>query len=308
MRYRVSQHIDINSESGRILEWLSDFKLWRAWSPWSVLEPDHSGGISGEAGTVGHSMTWEGELIGSGRIVLSGLDRNELTCDLELGKPFKSAAAVSFRLDESDRTTRVTWSTASRLPWFLFFLRRMIASNVAMDYGRGLVMLKEIAERGRIDAETTDCGIVDCEGFAYTGLKSESTVQDIPLSMGRDFGRIRASLQDRATAVQHAVAVYERADMVRNRFVYVSAVSGSDLGELDLGRDAVHGTIPSGKMLEIRHRGSYRFIGNAWSMGMATIRARKWKQGGAPFELYHNSPDETAEEDLLTSVCFPLKG
>lgn len=308
MRYSVSQSIDIKSESGRILERLSDFTLWRAWSPWSVLEPGHSAGVSGEAGTIGHSMTWEGELIGSGRIALSGLDRSELACDLELAKPLKSAAAVSFRLDESHGTTRVTWSMASRLPWFLFFLRRMIASNMSMDYGRGLVMLKEIAERGRIDAETTDCGIVDFEGFAYTGLKSESTVQDIPLSMGRDFGRIRASLQDREAAVQHAVAVYERADMVSNRFVYICAVSGSDPGELDLGRDAVHGTIASGKMLEIRHRSSYRFIGNAWSMGMATIRARKWKQRGSPFELYHNSPGDTAEEDLRTSICFPLKG
>ena len=88
---------------------------------------------------------------------------------------------------------------------------------------------------------------------------------------------------------------------------YIAAISDENVGDLNLGNEYIKGTITNGKMLEIKHNGAYDFLGNAWSMGMMNMRAKKMKAGGDPFEQYWNNPMETAPEDLKTSVYFPLK-
>jgi len=72
----------------------------------------------------------------------------------------------------SKAETRVTWSMQSSLPFFLFFMRKSFENFVGMDYDRGLRMLKEQLESGKISsridladdvralpvAESTGCG------------------------------------------------------------------------------------------------------------------------------------------------------
>ena len=88
---------------------------------------------------------------------------------------------------------------------------------------------------------------------------------------------------------------------------YIAAVSDEDLSDLDLDADYIQGKINDAKMLEIKHNGSYEFIGNAWSMGMMTMQAKKIKGSGFPFEQYWNSPLEVKPEELKSSIYFPVK-
>lgn len=88
---------------------------------------------------------------------------------------------------------------------------------------------------------------------------------------------------------------------------YIAAVSDEDLKEVDLGPDYVRGEIASSKALEIKHDGAYDFLGNAWSMGMMYLRAKKMKGKHFPFEQYWNSPMEEEPDNLKTSVFYPVK-
>lgn len=73
MQYHINRQITINTRFDTILQQITDFTHWAAWSPWSHCEPDHKVTFTGETGQVGSKMKWDGELIGSGAITISAV-------------------------------------------------------------------------------------------------------------------------------------------------------------------------------------------------------------------------------------------
>lgn len=101
--------------------------------------------------------------------------------------------------------------------------------------------------------------------------------------------------------------LYPKFNMKTMEVTYIAAVSDEDLQGIDLGTEYIKGRIEDSKMLEIKHNGSYEFLGNAWSMGMMSMQAAKLKGKMMPFEQYWNNPMEVSPEELKTSIYFPLK-
>ena len=308
MKYQVRKSIVIDADPNTVRPYVADLRQWAAWSPWSIIEPDHKSSFAGTHGEVGSSMSWDGDVIGSGKMTLVSVVNEEYEHKLEFFAPWKSQAKATVALQAKGASTQVTWTMDGTMPFYLFFMVGMMKAWIGMDYDRGLRMLKELAENGQIDAQTSDLGVVDFEGFAYVGLANTSLVQDMPSDMQADFDRLMRDIAAASCDPKHHLAIYTNVKMSKQRFSYISAVSDESASGLALSDDYVRGRIPSQKMLEIRHRGSYRFLGNAWSMGHMVARAKKMKTNGKPFEYYHNSPNEVAENELLTSVYFPVKG
>ena len=165
-----------------------------------------------------------------------------------------------------------------------------------------------MAEKGEVKAKTTNNGVVDYEGFSYVGIQKTISIDDIKNTMPKDFEKI---VQDvvitNNKSAKHWVSIYPKMDMKNRRMTYIAAVSDEDLDGVDLDSNYIRGSLNGGKVLEIKHDGSYDFIGNAWSMGMMYVRAKKMKQRDVPFEQYWNSPLEVSPEELKSSIYFPLK-
>lgn len=308
MKYQVRKSIVIDADKDTVRPYLADFQNWSAWSPWSVIEPHHKSSFDGALGEAGSSMSWDGSVIGSGKMTLASVVNDDYEYQLEFFAPWKSEAKTAISLRAKGTATEVTWTMDGAMPFYLFFMVGMMKAWIGMDYDRGLRMLKELAEKGEVDAQTSDLGVVDFDGFSYVGLANTSLVQDMPSDMQADFDRLMSDVAGAPCAPKHHLAIYTEVKMSKQRFSYISAVSDESTGELALASDYVHGQIPTQKMLEIRHRGSYHFLGNAWSMGHMVARAKKLKTNGKPFEYYHNSPKEVTENELLTSIFFPVKG
>lgn len=338
MKFSISRSIVIDAGIAEVRPHLADFSRWSAWSPWSVIEPDHESGMQGAMTEVGSSMSWDGKVIGSGNISLIEQSDTRLDYDLVFVAPWKSQAKTSFVLEPasilepashspvsisesgasaSNGATKVTWVMHSDMPFFLFFMIGMVKAMVGMDYDRGLLMLKSIVETGGVDADTTDEGVVDFGGFSYVGLARTSYMNDLPADMEVDFERVMQACIETECEPEHTLSIYNKVKLTKELFSYVSAVSVGDVGAVkqnllssleNASGSVLSGQIKAQKMLHIKHRGSYQYLGNAWAMGHLTLRAKKIKQNGAPFEYYHNDPAETAESDLLTSVYFPIKG
>jgi len=253
-------------------------------------------------------MGWDGEVIGAGTMSLNSIQDDVYDYDLAFLKPWKSKAKVSFVVEELGDQTKVTWTMESSMPFFLFFMVKMTENLVGMDFERGLVMLKAMAEKGEVSADTLNCGTVDYSGFSYIGIERSVAISEMPSKMQKDFEQL---VQDIVISgkkgAKHWVCIYPKFDMKNMKATYIAAVSDEDLGDLDLGTSYVSGEIPSSMALEIKHNGAYEFLGNAWSMGMMYMRAKKMKGGGYPFEQYWNSPMEETPENLKTSIYFPLK-
>jgi predicted transcriptional regulator YdeE len=71
----------------------------------------------------------------------------------------------------------------------------------------------------------------------------------------------------------------------------------------------ISGEAPSCEVYSIEHTGPYRHLGNAWSSGYMHMRTKLFRQNKkiAPFEIYGNEPQNVSENDLITTVHFPVK-
>lgn len=308
MKFYVERDTLIEADLEKVKPLIANFNNWSSWSPWNIIEPTCKMDIGGTPGEVGHKMSWDGEIIGAGTNTLAKHDGNTLTYDLEFLKPWKSKAVTSLSLSEEAGQTRVTWTMDGNMPFFMFFMIPMMKTWIGMDYDRGLRMMKEVAEKGSVNATTTNKGVVDKEGFSYVGISKTVPIKGIGEFMKKDFEKIIEDVvKERGLKAEHWVSLYPKFDMRGGQMTYIAAISDENLKDVDLGPEYQRGTIPSGKALEILHEGPYDFLGNGWSMGMMYLQAKKMKQGSIPFEQYWNSPLETAPEDLRTSIYFPLK-
>lgn len=196
----------------------------------------------------------------------------------------------------------------SSMPFFLFFMIKSLKNMIAMDYDRGLKMLKAVVEEGKVNAETINNGTIDYQGFSYVGIQRTLPFAQMAEAMQKDFEQIVAQVVIKGQqSAMHWVCLYPKFNTKTMMVTYIAAISDENVGGLDLGPDYVSGEIKNSKALEVKHNGAYDFLGNAWSMGMMNIQAKKMKASGHPFEQYWNSPLETPPEELKTSIYFPIK-
>lgn len=307
MKFQVKSDIAINADIEKVKDHIIDFNKWSAWSPWSICEPDHKVTIKGDKGSVGHEMSWDGEIIGSGTNTIEEIEGNSIKYNLEFHKPWKSHSKTAFHLEKTSDGTKVTWTMDSSMPFFLFFMVKPMKSWIEMDYERGLSMLKSMIETGEVPAKTTNEGVIDFEGFNYVGIKRTTHYKNMPKDMSEDFNKIMKKLESEGRTAKHWFCLYPKVDMGNKMFTYIAAASAENLLDTEFSGEFIKGEIKTTKALEVKHHGSYRFLGNAWSMGMMYFRAKKMKRNGNPFEYYWNNPSNTDEKDLKTSIYFPSK-
>jgi effector-binding domain-containing protein len=308
MKYNVNKSVVIDANIDTVRPYIADFNKWNSWSPWTIIDPKCKNTITGDAGKVGAKMHWSGEIIGEGEMYIESIEGDNINHDLKFLKPFKSSAKSGFIIEKmGEDKTKVTWTMDSSLPFFLFFMVKTMKNWIGMDYERGLTMLKEMAEKGKVEAKTINKGVVPLQGFSYVGIKKTSAFADMPKEMSAIFEKMMGDLQSEGKQAQKWICIYPKVNMKTMMFTYICAVSDEQLKGEDMGSDYVTGEIKTGNALEISHKGSYRFLGNAWSMGMMYMRAKKLKNAGNPFEFYHNNPQEVEENEIMTSIYFPTK-
>lgn len=307
MKYAVTRSITIDQPLEKIRPLISDFKQWEKWSPWTVLEPDHARTFSGKVGTVGHTMTWDGQLIGQGQMSLTAERFDRLTFLLEFFKPFRSKATSEFQFKRVGKDqTNVTWIMSGGVPLFLFWLIPMMKFCIELDYKRGLIRLKLLSETGTIKAQTTNEGIVDFMGFDYVGIKKIVSIDTIGTEMKATFAQLMVDMDSKNHPPQHWLTLCPKTNVRQKTLTLIAATSTENSNQTRQFHH-VTGRIASGKMLKITHRGSYELLGAAWALGRMVIQQQKLKKNGTPFEYYHNRPPNTPEADLLTDIYFPVK-
>jgi effector-binding domain-containing protein len=67
------------------------------------------------------------------------------------------------------------------------------------------------------------------------------------------------------------------------------------------------GELPSGRSAVTIHKGPYEAIGAAYDALHAWMKKNSEQPGGAPWEVYLNSPAKVKPEALETAIYYPLK-
>ena len=305
-KMNISKSIKIDASAEKIFSVISDFNKWRPWSPWLVTEPETQVTISADA----KSYEWQGKRTGEGNMkILKEEATKSLDVDLNFIKPWKSQADVRFELTEEGGTTTVTWLMDSSLPFFLFFMKKMMVAMIGADYDRGLDMLKSYVETGSVPSTLGFLGNSSFEGCKYVGIERECSMDEMASNMQIDFEKLmefRATNSDKISG--DPFSIYHKWEFAKRRVSYTSGFPVSEF-PADLSTDFITGEIPATQIRTVRHTGPYRFMGNAWATlyGMKQAKEFKHNKPIAPFEIYRNNPTEVLEGELITDVNFPVK-
>lgn len=303
--FHVEKSIEINVTPDVVYAFLSDFNNWRVWSPWLILEPESKVTVAPE----GKQYSWDGKRTGSGEMkITKETPAKRLDTQVTFLKPWKSTSSAWFELKPTANGTHLTWGMDSSLPFFLFFMKKMMTAYIGMDYNRGLNMLKDYLETGAVPSKLTFKGIADFAGCSYIGFKTACAMDSIDEKMKADFGKL-FSWNKANPGLLNGIpfSIYHKWDIVKNAVVYTAAFPVKSI-PANLPAGAITGTIPATKVNSITHTGNYKHLGNAWSAqyNMQQAKVFKWKKGIDPFETYNTMPGSVAENEQVTEVHFPV--
>ncbi len=305
-KMHIDKSIVIQKKPAEVYKLLNDFNHWPVWSPWLIMEE----GVKVNVREDGKYYDWEGDIVGSGNMTVLNEDENKsIEYDLTFLKPWKSKAKVNFILKEDGDGTRVHWTMDSSLPFFLFWMKKMMVAFVGMDYDRGLNMLKDYAEDGKVHSKMELTGEGNYAGCQYIGIKTTCTIDQMGDRMKTDFEKLMPYVmeghQDKVAG--NAFSIYHKWDPVKNLVSYTGAVPVSEVPS-DLLDGMITGSIPATKTFTVKHTGPYRHSGNPWAALYMRQRGKKFKMNKKvdPMEVYLNSPKDTPELELQTEVVFGI--
>ena len=305
-KINVTRSATINSPIDNVYSKLNNFNHWTAWSPWLIMEDGVSVSISEDA----KYYSWKGRRVGEGNMSITLEDGgNSIEYELTFLKPWKSEAKVKFLLSDNNERTTVTWSMDSKLPFFMFWMKKMMEGFIGMDYERGLNMLKDYIEAGEVKSKLEWKGESDFTGTQYIGIKTTCGIDKMNEAMPKDFGKIEEFIKkNEALATGSAYSIYHKWDIVKRQATYTACVGVTSIPS-DLPEDFISGDIPATRVYTLRHTGKYDHLGNAWStmMGMARGKEFKTKKGIHPWEHYITNPKETDNDAHITDVVFAIK-
>jgi len=284
---------------------LNDFNHWSTWSPWLIIEK----GVKVNVSDDNKFYEWEGDLVGSGNMQITSEEINKsIDIDLTFLKPWKSKAKVRIELKKVAEEVEVKWIMDSKLPFFLFFMTKMMSTYIRMDFDRGLNLLKDYIQDGEVHSKLEFPGKKTYNGCKYIGIKTTCAVSEVGDRMSKDFEKLMSFFDDKREIISaEPLSIYHVWNPVKDKVEYTCCVPvNQEIKELPNG--FVTGTIPKMSAHVVEHTGTYNHIGNAWSAQISRERSKKFKKvkKGEPFEVYLNSPKDTAPNNLRTDVYFPV--
>lgn len=303
-KMNIQKSIEIRANREKVHEIISDFHHWQKWSPWLVTEPDAKLDVRED----GKFYSWEGKRVGSGEMSVENETKSRIDCDLKFLKPWKSKAKVWFDLHEDNGTTRVDWYMKSSLPFFLFFMKKKMKALIGMDYERGLSMLKEYVETGKVNSKLEFLGESAYPGCKYIGIRRTTSMDRIGEDMEKDFTELLEKVNALDQFTGEWFSQYHKYDFVNQKVEYTAGVAVKDWQE-PLPNGWVKDQIPALNLQTVRHTGPYEHLGNAWSAAQAMIQAKEFRPNKSihPLEFYRNDPADVSPEELISDVSFAVK-
>jgi effector-binding domain-containing protein len=126
--------------------------------------------------------------------------------------------------------------------------------------------------------------------------------------MDQSFVEARAEFSTFGLKPGTPVSVYTRFRVKQGVFDYLSGFELSPGQQLPTGTRLKLWELPAVQAFHVRHTGSYRHLGNGWSVANQIVRHRKLKQRSCgTFEIYRNWPGEVPESELVTDIYLPLR-
>ncbi len=302
----VTRRVLIDAPLEKAFNVLNDFSTWTSWSPWLIMEPETQVNVAEDK----KSYSWEGRRTGSGSMKIEKeVENKSVFIDLQFLKPWKSKAKTAFHVKTVGDQTEVEWTMDSSLPFFMFWMKEMMQRFIGMDYDRGLRLLKDYVEDGKVHSKLNFIGKETLSAQEFIGISTSCSMDEMGKKMSEDMPRILAFIDENGIEISGApFTQYNKWDLKNNRAEYTSGVPvKSAPSNLPTGFSV--GKITATTVYTVEHVGPYQHLGNAWTTLYTMQRGKEIpvSKNINPFETYVNNPMEVDATELVTRVSFPLK-
>ena len=308
--WNVTQKVYIEAPASKVYEAVSDYRTWTTWSPWLIADPEASTKVSEIPDAVGSTYHWQGAVVGEGELEHLRLEPGKSVEDeLRFLKPMKTTCKTALFFQSHGEGTEVTWTMDATLPWFLFWMIPTIKRMVGMDYQRGLNMLKDLVEKGRIDSKTSVRGVEQVAAVRMAGLSGRCSVDSVSEAMEETLQQVNAEFEREGLPTSGPmIAVYTKFLIKEGVFEYLMGYMIPESLILPTHSSLRDWRQRAGRALHVEHIGSYRHLGNAWSVANQIARYKKLKQcRTGTYEIYTTTPPQTPESLLQTDIYLPLR-
>ena len=149
--FSVQRSATIKAPPEKIYPLLSDFNLWKGWSPWENRDPAMKRTYSGAAAGEGAVYAWDGDKnVGSGRMeILDASAPSKIVIKLDFLTPFEAHNTAEFTMLPQGDATNLTWLMHGPAPFIskLMHVFMNIDRMVGKDFEAGLANLKRLTEK-----------------------------------------------------------------------------------------------------------------------------------------------------------------
>lgn len=151
--FKIQRAAQMKAPPDRILEQISDFRKWGAWSPWEKIDPNLKRTYEGPEKGKGAVYGWEGNSeVGKGRMeILEVVPGSKVVIKLDFIAPFEAHNITEFSTTAKGDQTELVWTMSGKNPLMskIFDLLMNMDKMVGKDFEKGLAQLKAVVESGK---------------------------------------------------------------------------------------------------------------------------------------------------------------
>lgn len=309
----VERETTIDAPRATVFALLNDFRQVNKWSPWLKPDPNVRVDITGPRRGVGATLSWDGNIIGSGGQTITASEPHERVVTRMSQGDSDDLVTATFELEETDTGTHVTWRLEADFGRNLAgrYYGLMLDNIFGDELDGGLAELAILAESlpphdfSDLEVEHIDVGATD---IAYMPASSEPLAAAISDALGDAYFQIlnfidRHGLTDAGAPISISRA-YSGAELRFDAGIPVKGITGDtprEDGQVRLGRTY------GGRVIRVRHMGSYLDLARTHDKIVAYLAALGLERNGDAWESYVSDPTKTPEDELLTYVYYPVR-
>jgi len=309
-RIVVEREITINKPAEIVKSKMSDHKFFHEkWSPWTEKDPSMTVNYTGNAGEVGHSLSWTSDVkeVGQGTMAIVAFNGDSIIQRLSFEGMGDSK--VYFIVKGKENGTNVTWGMDMKIGFFarpiMMFMN--MDKMIGPDFEKGLANLKTSLESLQEESATTEYEIKEIEWpeSNYVGKKETVSFEKMSEFFGKHYSAIFQELGKNKINPESAPSALFTMWDEANKKADVAAV-------VKVGKDVKlkgyeNFTYPASKVLHIAYYGAYDKSANA-HYAMDDYMKKKGMTQNVVIEEYVTDPG--AEKDTakwLTNIYYLLK-
>lgn len=303
---------DIDAPQATVFALINDMRRSDLWSPVSDTDPNARVLFSGPNRGIGSTISWDGNVVGSGtRVITDSRPFEFVETMVNAGEQGQSRSW--FELAKGDNFTRVQWGFEHDHGFNVIgrYFGLIVTRVIREDYERGILGLKILAESlPRADFSEIEIEHLEVESadIAYLRTTSAPAPGETSEAMGAALFKVLSFIDDNglfeAGAPMSIARAFSGSELRFDAAIPVRGVTDATPREASGVRI---GQTYGGTVIRVRHIGSYRNLGETHRKIAAYFAALGIERNGDSWESYVSDPTKTDEDRMLTYIYYPIQ-